>query len=176
MLGAGSYERTESRRGYRHGSQERTLRRAPAKTTFNMPGRNSCRQRRASEWESTMIPVMFDVQSVDFAILGMYFGGQHRKVKQALRRCCVTRLYQVSRLSSDREAEGILESCANAAWPIRYPISLPRWHLRTRPLWSKTSSLPSWPPLDQWQGKKILLLWRRAGEARSLEELAGIIE
>jgi transposase-like protein len=36
-LGARPHERTESRRGYRHGSEERTLTTGSGKTTFNMP-------------------------------------------------------------------------------------------------------------------------------------------
>ena len=36
-LGAVHHERTEKRRGYRHGSEERTLTTGSGKTTFNMP-------------------------------------------------------------------------------------------------------------------------------------------
>ena len=87
-LGARPHERTESRRGYRHGSEERTLTTGSGKTTFNMPrAKIFTAGGEAQEWQSTMIPrYARRCRAVDAALLGMYFGGVNtRKVKQAIR-------------------------------------------------------------------------------------------
>lgn len=88
VLGARPNERTESRRGYRHGSEERTLTTATGKTTFQMPrAKLFAANGKDQEWQSTMIPrYARRCRSVDAALLGMYFGGVNtRKVRQAIR-------------------------------------------------------------------------------------------
>jgi transposase-like protein len=87
-LGAVPHERTENRRGYRHGSEERTLTTGSGKTTFNMPrAKIFTADGQEQEWQSTIIPrYARRCRSVDAALLGMYFGGVNtRKVKQAIR-------------------------------------------------------------------------------------------
>jgi transposase-like protein len=87
-LGALPHERTESRRGYRHGSEERTLTTGSGKTTFDMPrAKIFAAEGVEQEWQSTMIPrYARRCRAVDAALLGMYFGGVNtRKVKQAIR-------------------------------------------------------------------------------------------
>lgn len=87
-LGASSHERTDSRRGYRHGSEERTLTTGSGKTTFNMPrAKLFAADGKEEEWQSAIIPrYARRCRAVDAALLGMYFGGVNtRKVKQAIR-------------------------------------------------------------------------------------------
>jgi len=88
VVGAGPYERTERRQGYRHGSEERQITTAFGKTTFSMPrGKLFGAEGETKEWQSTMLPrYARRAREVDAAIIGMYFGGVNtRKVKQAIR-------------------------------------------------------------------------------------------
>jgi len=88
VVGAGPYERTELRRGYRHGSELREITTSFGKTCFNMPrAKIFDENRELVEWQSTMIPrYSRRCQEVDAALMGIYFGGVNtRKVKQALR-------------------------------------------------------------------------------------------
>lgn len=87
-IGAGSYERSAVRRGYRHGSEHRELTTSFGKTRFLMPrAKLFSASGRKVEWESTMIPrYARRCVEVDAALMGIYFGGVNtRKVKQALR-------------------------------------------------------------------------------------------
>jgi len=88
VLGAGAHERTDARRGYRHGSEERTITTSSGKTTFKMPrAKIFTPDGKEREWQSTMIPrYARRCRSVDAALMGLYFGGVNtRKVKQAIR-------------------------------------------------------------------------------------------
>ena len=87
-IGAGAYERSSNRRGYRHGSEPRELTTSFGKTRFDMPrAKLFSASGRKVEWESTMIPrYARRCVEVDAALMGIYFGGVNtRKVKQALR-------------------------------------------------------------------------------------------
>lgn len=87
-VGAGPYERTGSRRGYRHGSEVREITTSFGKTAFDKPrGKIFTGNGEPQEWESAMIPrYARRCREVDAALLGMYFGGVNtRKVRQAIR-------------------------------------------------------------------------------------------
>lgn len=87
-LGAGPHERTEGRRGYRHGSEPREIATSFGKTAFDRPrGKLFVGNGELEEWESTMLPrYSRRCREVDAALLGMYFGGVNtRKVRQAIR-------------------------------------------------------------------------------------------
>ena len=91
VLGAGIYERSTARRGYRNGSRPRTLTTSEGKTEFDMP-RGVLWERgpegdREVEWQSTVMPrYQRRAAQVDGALIGMYFGGVNtRKVKQAIK-------------------------------------------------------------------------------------------
>jgi len=88
VIGAGPYERTGFRRGYRHGSERREITTSFGKAQFNMPRAKLFDENGdLVEWHSTMIPrYSRRCREVDAALLGLYFGGVNtRKVKQALR-------------------------------------------------------------------------------------------
>jgi len=88
VVGAGAYERTESRRGYRHGSEEREITTSVGKTKFMMPrGKLFVSNGEPEEWHSAMLPrYARRAREVDAAIIGLYFGGVNtRKVRQAIR-------------------------------------------------------------------------------------------
>lgn len=86
-LGAGSYERNETRRGYRNGTRPREITTSFGKTAFEMPRGVMFAEGREAEWQSTMLPRYGRrCKEVDAALLGMYFGGINtRRVKRALR-------------------------------------------------------------------------------------------
>lgn len=87
VLGAGSYERSLARRGYRNGSRARTITTSQGKTDFDMPRGVVWEGGQKVEWQSTVVP-RYQRRSaqVDGALLGMYFGGVNtRKVKQAIK-------------------------------------------------------------------------------------------
>lgn len=87
-IGAGPYERTGNRRGYRHGSEPREITTSLGKTMFDRPrGKLFVGNGELEEWESTMLPrYARRCKEVDAAIIGMYFGGVNtRKVRQAIR-------------------------------------------------------------------------------------------
>lgn len=87
VLGAGSYERTGTRRGYRNGSRPRELTTSQGKTAFDMPRGVLWEGGKEVEWRSTVLPrYQRRAARVDGALLGMYFGGVNtRKVKQAIK-------------------------------------------------------------------------------------------
>jgi transposase-like protein len=87
VLGAGRYERTEGRSGYRNGSKPRELTTSFGKTEFDRPRAVLFENGEEVEFRSTMIDRYHRrSREVDAALLGMYFGGVNtRKVKQAIR-------------------------------------------------------------------------------------------
>ena len=88
VVGARPHERTDTRRGYRHGSHSREITTSCGKTQFDMPRAKLFAENGGLvEWESTVIPrYSRRCRQVDAALLGLYFGGVNtRKVKQALR-------------------------------------------------------------------------------------------
>jgi len=87
VLGAGDYERSLSRRGYRNGARPRTITTSQGKTDFEMPRAVIWKGGQETEWQSTVVPrYQRRAARVDGALLGMYFGGVNtRKVKQAIK-------------------------------------------------------------------------------------------
>lgn len=87
ILGAGPYERTNARQGYRNGSRPRTLTTSEGATRFDMPRGVLWEGGQEVEWQSTVLPrYQRRAARVDGALLGMYFGGVNtRKVKQAIK-------------------------------------------------------------------------------------------
>jgi len=87
VLGAGIYERSEARRGYRNGSRPRTLSTSYGKAEFAMPRAVLHEGGQEVEWQSSVLPrYQRRAARVDGALLGMYFGGVNtRKVKQAVK-------------------------------------------------------------------------------------------
>jgi putative transposase len=87
VLGAGPYERTDARQGYRNGSRPRELTTSQGKTEFDMPRGVLWEGGKEVEWQSTSLPrYQRRAARVDGALLGMYFGGVNtRKVKQAIK-------------------------------------------------------------------------------------------
>jgi transposase-like protein len=87
VLGAGAYERTDARQGYRNGSRPRTLTTSQGVTEFDMPRGVLWEGGKEVEWQSTVLPrYQRRAARVDGALLGMYFGGVNtRKVKQAIK-------------------------------------------------------------------------------------------
>jgi putative transposase len=86
-LGAEKSDRTECRRGYRHGVRERTLTTSLGPTTFSLP-RARLRDERGQqrEWRSSVIPrYQRRTSRVDEAILGLYLSGANtRRIRGAL--------------------------------------------------------------------------------------------
>ena len=184
-VGAGAYERTESRRGYRHGSEEREITTSVGKTKFMMPrGKIFVPNGEPEEWQSAMLPrYSRRAREVDAAIIGMYFGGVNtRKVKQAIRpllrnsplsKSAVSRL--MVRLKDYFEA---WHKRSLAAEDIRY-VFLDGTYVRVRCA-GRIGSLPVLAAIGvRGNGDKILLsLEVRGGESEAawkgfLENLTG---
>lgn len=88
FLSALSYQRTESRRGYRHGSVHRELTTSFGKTAFERPRvKVFSKEGGLVEWKSSLLPrYSRRTQTVDATLMGLYFGGVNtRKVSRALR-------------------------------------------------------------------------------------------
>lgn len=88
FLEAISYQRTASRRGYRHGSVRRELTTSFGKTEFDRPRvKVFAKDGRLVEWQSAIIPrYSRRCKAIDATLLGLYFGGVNtRKVSKALR-------------------------------------------------------------------------------------------
>jgi transposase-like protein len=87
FLGAGRYDRTEARRGYRNGSKIRRLTTSWGPTELTVPRAVIFDGERRREWQSRIIPrYVRRTTEVDAALLGLYFGGVNtRRVKQAIR-------------------------------------------------------------------------------------------
>jgi transposase-like protein len=86
-LGAAPSERTEERRGYRNGSQERTVVTECGRATLAIPrGRIRDPRGKTTEWRSEMLPAyQRRTRRVDEAILGVYLAGANsRRIRTAL--------------------------------------------------------------------------------------------
>jgi transposase-like protein len=86
-LGAGRSARVDGRRGYRHGSRERTLTTSLGATSFPMPrGRVRDAAGGSQEWHSEVVPrYQRRTARVDEAILGLYLSGANtRRIRGAL--------------------------------------------------------------------------------------------
>jgi len=87
-LGAGHYQRVEQRRGYRNGSQSRSISTSLGKTEIEVPrGRFFRGDEGEEEWHSHILPrYSRRARAVDDAILGIYLSGANtRRIKGALR-------------------------------------------------------------------------------------------
>lgn len=86
-LGADAHERTASRRGYRHGTVERTVTTREGVRRLTMPrGRVRGTEGPTTEFRSTVLPrYARRTREVDEALLGCYFGGVNsRRIRRAL--------------------------------------------------------------------------------------------
>lgn len=87
-LGAEAHERTAGRRGYRHGTIERTVTTREGTRTVTVPrGRRRSQAGRPTEFQSTVLPrYARRTREVDDALLGCYFGGVNsRRIRTALK-------------------------------------------------------------------------------------------
>lgn len=87
-FGAGAYERVETRRGYRHGTEEREMSTAEGKVKIHVQrGRWFEAQEGSEEYHSHILPrYARRAKAVNAALIGMYFGGVNtRRVKAVLR-------------------------------------------------------------------------------------------
>jgi putative transposase len=87
-LGSDRHERTESRRGYRHGALERTVTTAQGVRTLTIPrGRVVTDDGATTEFRSRLLPrYARRTREVDEAILGCYLGGiNSRRIRTALK-------------------------------------------------------------------------------------------
>lgn len=86
-LGADDHVRTPTRRGYRHGTTERTLTTREGTRAITVPrARLRAPDGRAQEFQSTVVPrYARRTREVDEALLGCYFGGVNsRRIRTAL--------------------------------------------------------------------------------------------
>ncbi|MEO0115352.1 MAG: IS256 family transposase [candidate division WOR-3 bacterium] len=87
-LGAGPYQRTEERQGYRHGFEHRQISTSLGRTDIKVPrGRLFGPDGETIEWQSHILPrYQRRAKALDDAILGIYLcGANTRRIKQALR-------------------------------------------------------------------------------------------
>jgi len=87
FLNAISYQRSEARRGYRHGTVKRELTTSFGKTTFDRPRvKVFSEDGHLVEWQTKLLPrYSRRSQSIDATLMGLYFGGVNtRKVRLAL--------------------------------------------------------------------------------------------
>lgn len=87
-LGADAHERTTGRRGYRHGTIERTVTTREGTRTVTVPrGRLRSEAGPPTEFQSTVLPrYARRTREVDDALLGCYFGGVNsRRIRTALK-------------------------------------------------------------------------------------------
>ena len=87
VLGSSWYERSETRRGYRNGSEERQVTTAVGSKTLRIPrGRVAHPDGSTSEFRSQILPrYARRTKDVDDAILGVYLaGGNSRRIRKAL--------------------------------------------------------------------------------------------
>lgn len=86
-LGSSRYERSESRRGYRNGSEKRTVTTSLGAEEIEIPrGRLFKPDGAAAEFQSELLPrYARRTQAVDDAVLGVYLaGGNSRRIRKAL--------------------------------------------------------------------------------------------
>ena len=86
-LGSGRHERTEARRGYRHGTLERTITTRDGTRTVRVPRARLAVADSTEEFQSQVLPrYARRTREIDEAILGCYLGGVNsRRVKTALK-------------------------------------------------------------------------------------------
>ena len=86
-LGSSRYERSESRRGYRNGSEKRTVTTSLGAEEIEIPrGRVFKQDGETAEFQSELLPrYSRRTQAVDDAVLGVYLaGGNSRRIRKAL--------------------------------------------------------------------------------------------
>ena len=86
-LGSSRYERSESRRGYRNGSEKRTVTTSLGAEQIEIPrGRVFRADGETAEFQSELLPrYSRRTQAVDDAVLGVYLaGGNSRRIRKAL--------------------------------------------------------------------------------------------
>jgi transposase-like protein len=86
-LGSTRYERSESRRGYRNGSEKRTVTTSLGAEEIEIPrGRVFKSDGQTTEFQSELVPrYARRTQAVDDAVLGVYLaGGNSRRIRKAL--------------------------------------------------------------------------------------------
>lgn len=183
-LGAGKSERAEDRRGYRHGSRERTLTTSLGATSFPMP---RARIRDAigvrQEWHSQVVPrYQRRTARVDEAILGVYLSGANtRRIRGALSpllrggplsKDAVSRL--VGRLAEDFRAWSERDL---AAEQVRYLIQ-DGWYPKVR-IGRQRVVVPVLVTLGvKADGQRIIIDLRMAGEESAAswgEVVAGLV-
>lgn len=86
VLAAGSYERSESRRGYRNGKRQRSISTGLGATVIELPRARISEGEREREWQSGLIArYQRRAGSVDQALLGCYLSGANgRRIRGAL--------------------------------------------------------------------------------------------
>lgn len=171
VLGAGSSLRVgESRRGYRHGTRERTLTTSLGPTTFTLPrARLFSETGQTTEWHSTTVArYQRRTRRVDEAILGVYLSGANsRRIRSALApllqngplsKDAVSRL--VGRLKDEFEQWRQRDL---ADEQVRY-LFLDGWYPKVR-LGKKRTVVPVLVVLGvRADGRKVLLDLRLAGD------------
>jgi len=85
-LGAGLYERTGTRRGYRNGSRQRTLSGPTGTFSMKVPRATLSAQQGGTEWRSTLLPrYQRRMVEVNEAVTAAYLSGSNtRKIRGAL--------------------------------------------------------------------------------------------
>lgn len=85
-MAAQPYERTPGRRGYRHGSEARTITTGLGAATVTLPRGRLRQEGRLVEWQSRLLPRSERrARAVDAAVLGAYLtGANQRRIKGAL--------------------------------------------------------------------------------------------
>lgn len=85
-LAALPYQRTDGRRGYRHGSEARTIGTGLGAATVTLPCGRLWQEGRLVEWQSRLLPrYERRAQAVDAALLGAYLTGTNqRRIKGAV--------------------------------------------------------------------------------------------
>jgi transposase-like protein len=128
-LGSMRYERSESRRGYRNGSEKRTVTTSLGAEEIEIPrGRIFKPDGETTEFQSELMPrYARRTQAVDDAVLGVYLaGGNSRRIRKALEpllgtkhlsKSAVSRI--VSRLK-DRFVTWSERDMSEASFPILY--------------------------------------------------------
>ena len=86
VLGAGSYERSAGRRGYRNGKRPRSISTGLGATVIELPRARIIEGERDKEWQSGLIErYQRRARSVDQALLGCYLSGANgRRIRGAL--------------------------------------------------------------------------------------------
>ena len=169
-LGAGPSSRVEGRRGYRHGSRERTLTTTLGPATFEMPrARLVAADRARKEWRSeTIRRYERRTARLDEAILGVYLcGANTRRIRGALApllrggplsKDAVSRL--VGRLAQDFAAWSERDLAGEA---VRYLIQ-DGWYPKVR-IGKRRVVVPVLVTLGvREDGERVVLDMRMAGE------------